>query len=38
MQNGARIADTAGLSINKPFGAANGDILIAFIKAGDNAN
>ena len=36
-QNGARIAGTTGLSINKPSGVVNGDILVAFIAAGDEA-
>jgi len=36
-QNGARVAGTTGFAINKPSGVANGDTLVAFIGAGDDA-
>lgn len=36
-QNGARVVGTTGLTITKPASVANGDILVAFIGAGDDA-
>ena len=36
-QNAEQVTGTAGLTINKPAGLANGDILVAFLGAGDEA-